>query len=296
MAPRRNHHARTNRRVFADLLGRQPGKVGDVRLEPQRQSYLTNPGRPGLDQYWHPQRMGVEPGPSWFSARLAAISPKLAVCRPPARAPLLFKRRAWLVWCREPAVTHPLCPGWTLLFAWETPWREPLPLDDRILANLYLRDPNRYRDAVQYYDRITAEQTRTEEYNNRAFDAHTMDRSLDVRQYRKIKNIGLGNKFALHHDGSMIPSRGEANWRKETLYQRLPASVRAEVEEQDERLTKGQHSVSDAAGMLGDRSRQWADVLRQLEAPRLRVSVRQLADEIRTERRRSRIGYTGATS
>ena len=36
----------------------------------------------------------------------------------------------------------------------------------------------------------------------------------DYIDFLQIKNIGEGNKFALNHDGSVVPSAGEMIWRQ----------------------------------------------------------------------------------
>lgn len=278
--------------AFKDLLGRRPTRGQSFGIEPSRISYHQKLPREGMDQWWHPNRFGVEQAPDWFTVRLHELSPKLAITRPPGRAPLAFKRRSWLVWCQEPLVTHPICAGWSLLFAWETPDRTPLPLDNRLFANLYARDPRRYPSALHYFDRLMGESQRHEAKKNATFNGETLDMSLDVRNYRKIKNIGMGNKFALYHDGAMIPTQQEILWRQQTLYQRLPEKVRQDAE-RDGKLTRATHSVSHGVPAYA-----MADslVFAQLEAMALQRQLAQQRDRVLVrlrERKRSRVGYTG---
>jgi hypothetical protein len=57
--------------------------------------------------------------------------------------------------------------------------------------------------------------------------AHRQDRrdhQHDMRDFYKIKNIGRGNKFALHHD-SISASKGETLWRQQTAKTRMPSAV-----------------------------------------------------------------------
>ena len=68
---------------------------------------------------------------------------------------------------------------------------------------------------MQYFQHI--EHILAETYQKRDTErkAGTLDRAKDYRQFTAIKNIGKGHKFALHHDGTLIPSRGEMSWQKD---------------------------------------------------------------------------------
>jgi hypothetical protein len=186
----------------------------------------------GLTQYWHPNRAGVEQAPAWFAERLAAISPDVAVVRPPDRAPV---PSAWLVWYRRPRVTHRLCPGWLLLFPWTAPDGTPLPLDNRVLANLYLRSSRAFGSAVGYWDHCARQMQAERESTERDYTRNRQDQQREFAKSHRITNLGAGNKFALHHDGTVVPSRAQAAWSKETRSRRLPSELLREEREARER-------------------------------------------------------------
>lgn len=158
-----------------------------------------------LPHWWHPDRLTVQLAPQRFRDQLHAIHPGLEATKYPLDG-------TWILWSRNPEVTHRLCPGWTLLFLWQDERATPLPLDDRVFYNLYRRDPRRYRNAVQYFDTAQAQLKDAKDKRDAAFDADRDDRVHDFQQYTKIKNIGSGSKSALHHDGTVLPSRGELLW------------------------------------------------------------------------------------
>lgn len=199
--------------AFREAMGRLPGRTGRMAV-PTQKAAAPLP-REALDQYWHPDRPGVEQAPADFRRELAAMHEDLACVRPPGRAPLLYKRRAWLVWYRMPRVTHPLSPGWWLLFPWESPWHEALPLDNRVFANLYLRSRKLFPNAVQYFDKCMADVEREKQAREKSVRAETGARGRELYGFHQIKNIGRGNKFALHHDGTIVPSRGEQDWLRD---------------------------------------------------------------------------------
>lgn len=222
---------RTPRQVFRERTGRDPGKVGRFSTAPAPVRSAFDVA--GLDHYWHPQRAGVEPAPEWFADRLTAIHPDLAVVRPPAGAPV--PRLAWLVWMRKPSVTHRLCPGWWLLFVWETPGRLPLPLDNRVFANLYLRSRERFGSAVQYWDHCQRQMDAEKATREKDYTRDRQDQQREFVKARRISNLGSGSKFAQHHDGTIVPSRASAAWSTETRARRLPSEMLREERETRER-------------------------------------------------------------
>lgn len=259
---------------FRDTLGRAPSKLTErVRVA------QVKPGRlepAALDHYWHPDRPGVEPCPKDFARELRAVSPDLAVVRPPPGAPLVYRRHAWLVWCRKPSAQHPLCPGWLLLFIWENPdTHEALPLDNRVLANCWMRDPRQYPSGRAYFDTIVKDLAKTQARKDADFGDESYQRQNGLRQYQKIKNIGMGNKFALHHDGAWLPTRGELNWRQDTLYDRLPGEVRATAEKEGKN-TRKRVSVSQAVTAKGQLAFENRELHRQLDLVRLQRETREL--------------------
>lgn len=184
----------------------------------------------GLDHFWHPERDGVEQAPEDFRRELAAVSDKLAVVRPPPGAPLT-KKRAWLVWYRKPAIKHPLCPGWALMFDWRDAKEQPLPLDNRVLANIWMRsvsargaDGRELGGSIKYFEKIVADMARQRKGRELKHRNDRRDHQHAMQDFYRIKNIGRGNKFALHHD-SISASLGERLWRAQTARTRLPSEV-----------------------------------------------------------------------
>lgn len=228
-----------NPRRFKELVGRRPRRSRPFNVAPKTAS------KPlpieALDHYWHPEREGVEMAPADFQAKLHAISGILQVCRPPARAPLVYER-AWLVWMKQPRVTHRLCPGWWLLFDWRQHFddgRKPkaiATLDDRLLANLYMMQPRRWGGAVKYFDHCVEEMQRDKARKDKANTDHSHDVQDDFHKSMTISTAGSGSKFARHHDGTILPSRGAHAWHQERRKHLIPKEVRLDEERQaDER-------------------------------------------------------------
>lgn len=190
-----------------------PERLGQFSLEPDRGRRLD---REQLIQYWHPDRLTVEPCPERFARQVRDIHVDLRVVRSPVH-------HSWLVWYRKSTVTHPLCPGWLLLLDWRSDKdNRPLPLDNRLLANIYLRDARRFGNGKKYFLAVATEIERSKAKSQAAWDDERHARSRDYHQYRKIKNIGAGSKFPFHHDGGVVPSPGEARWWKDTAKWRMP--------------------------------------------------------------------------
>lgn len=207
-----------NPEAFRRATGRYPRRIpyGTMQVTPR----VALPAQ-ALYHFWNPDRDGVEPCPKAFDAKLKALHTDLAMCRPPARAPL--KSHPWLCWYRKPEVTHWLSPGWTLLFCWQEPSLKPLPLDDRVLANLYTISAFRFGGAVGYFDNIV-KTLKAERAASEAIDKDRTDsKRKEMMDFWKVKNIGQGNKSALHGDGSVVPSRGEANWSRELEKTTMPS-------------------------------------------------------------------------
>jgi len=209
------------------MLGR-PQKLPPFRI-PVRSRPPLPPG--ALPFFWHPDRDGVVPAPAWFADGLARIHADLAVTRAPPRSPCVTA--AWLVWYRKAEVRHPLCPGWLLLFIWRDPeTRTRLPLDERIFANLYLRDARQFSSGRAYFDHIVADLAREAKASRHADDTDRRDRMRDLYRYWQIKNVGHGAKFARHHDGSVMPSAGERAWIQERGARDRPAEVTRRLAEE----------------------------------------------------------------
>ena len=107
---------------------------------------------------------------------------------------------------------------------WQGHQNRYLPLDERVFANLYARQLWRYPGGGKgYFARIEAEIEREKAVKTKDSKADVDAKVREFSDSRQIKNIGAGNKFALHHDGSIIPSRGELNWRRDLLDARRPS-------------------------------------------------------------------------
>lgn len=191
-----------------------------------------------LDFYWHPDRESVEVASEDFMRDLRAVDKldRVRVVRPPAGAPLCFPR-AWLVWYRKPSVTHYLSPGWLMLREWRDVRGEPLPLDGRVFSYLYSVSAEQWGNGRQYWDHCVAEMGRERASKEKFHRQGNHDRMEDYRQFTQVKNIGSGNKFSLHHDGTVVPSRGQANWLAERRHRMIPGDLaRDEAQQREARL------------------------------------------------------------
>lgn len=211
--------------AFQRATGRQPQRVGEFSESMKRSPGEVLPPQ-AMFHYWHPDRLGVEHCSHDFDDKLKAIHHGLHACRPPANVPAPADQR-WIIWQRDATQRNKLCPGWKLLFLWPSPQdSEPIPLDHRVFANLAIINPARYRNATEYFDTvIAASLIEDKAAYERNWQQHRKDVQADYRDARKIKNIGAGNKFALHHDGGVVPSRGEQNWVRERQKHMLPSEV-----------------------------------------------------------------------
>lgn len=177
-----------------------------------------------MDFYWHPDRDGVEWPDDGFQRDLALISPDVKVVRPPDGAPLYFKR-AWLLWYRKPKVKHYLSPGWLMLREWRTNGGEPMVLDQRVFSYLYSVSARVFGNGQRYWEHCVREAAKDKEAREKVHRDGNHDRVEDYRQYMQIKNIGAGNKFSLHHDGTIEPGRGQTNWLAERRKRMIPGDT-----------------------------------------------------------------------
>lgn len=217
--------------ISQQMFGRPVGTVapstGPITMTPKREKALD---RGHLPHFWHPNRDGVEKAPKDFLRRLHAVKPTLMVVRPPAAAPV---RHCWYLWEQRPEVTHPLCPGWFLLLAWEIDG-VALPLDEKFFAALWHFDPRNCGGAVKYFDRVIEERDRGRKLERKRYDNERRAVQREFMASRKISSAGHGSKFALHHDGTILPSAGELNWTLERQKRSLPSEmVRAEKDEKE---------------------------------------------------------------
>lgn len=177
-----------------------------------------------IDHFWHPDRDGVEFPDERFQQELATMTDRVVVCRPPAGAPLIQKR-SWLIWMRKPSVTHPLSPGWMLLIDWRLRG-EPMSLDMRVFSYLYSVSITTHGSAKAYFDKCVAEMERDKAAKQKVHTDDCHDRSQDYLNFTKVKNIGRGNKYALHL-ATDVPSRGTQNWLDENRKRMIPSEVAA---------------------------------------------------------------------
>jgi hypothetical protein len=242
------HSARS---AFRRALGRDPGRVNPFRMPVQHT--MPQPLDPGaLYHFWHPEREGVEWAPDVVQRRLLEIggrdaegAPILVCCRPPAGAPI--RCRGWNVFFRKIEVTHHLSPGWMLILAWndgDEPHPKPLPIDSRMYANLYLQSlkggraslGRDFENAAEYFEGVVQQIQHDQASEDKRQENYRHDRAKDLFQSHRISTAGRGNRFALHHDGTILPSRGERNWLIERARHQLPAHVlKAEREYREKR-------------------------------------------------------------
>jgi hypothetical protein len=208
-----------SRQLFGRPVGQVAPRTGPITVTPQKTQPLD---REALPHFWHPDRFGVEHPPDEWRQKLSAVHEDLRLTRAPARAPVSV--RCWQLWMKKGSITHALCPGWSLLMLWQFN-NEPLPLDERLFAAIYHFDARHMGDAVKYFDRIISERDKARELREKRYKQSLYDEGREFRQSTKISNLGSGSKFALHHDGTIIPSRGEVNWNAERRRSTLPSKI-----------------------------------------------------------------------
>lgn len=224
--------ATTATAAFKRALGRNPQRVPYARMPVPSSNTPLDPG--ALYHYWYPGREGVEPCPKDFLQRLSEFHRDLAICRPPAGAPMPSK--PWLVWYRKSAITHWLSPGWLLLFVWQDVDRTPLPLDNRVFANLYRISAMQFGSGAAYFDSVVKTMQQEKAAVDATDKANTDAQRREYLQHRKISNIGRGNKFSLHHDGGVVPSRGESNWLAENEMRTMPGALAKKLKDNRKRI------------------------------------------------------------
>lgn len=206
-----------------------------MKLGPNGQAFKEPVAKPGgmlpdeaMDFYWHPDREGVEHAPESFMRDLRAVDTegRVRIVRAPAGAPLYYEQ-AWMIWYRKPQVTHYLSPGWLMLMVWRGSDGKPLPLDGRVFSYLYSVSAKQFGGGRQYWEHCVSEMNRDKAAKDQTHRQGNHDRVEDYRQFTQVKNIGSGNKFSLHHDGTVVPSRGQQNWLAERRKRMQPGEVTA---------------------------------------------------------------------
>lgn len=214
--------------VFGTPVGQIAPKDGPITLTPKKEKALD---RGHLMHFWYPQRDGVEYPPKEFQDRLHGVKADLEVVRPPVAAPV---PHCWYLWQRRPEVTHALSPGWFLLLPWILNGR-PLELDEKFFAALWHFDPRNCGGAAKYFDRVIAERDRSKKAAEKKYHDDRRAQQREFFQSTRISSAGHGSKFALHHDGTVIPSPGEVAWSIESRKRLLPSEILKQEREARER-------------------------------------------------------------
>lgn len=139
--------------------------------------------------YWSPSNVAAQFAPDWFRKQVKAIEADIEVTWSPIA-------ERWLIWIRDPKVQNKLCQGWRLLFVHHDEDRQYLPLDERVMARLYLIDATRNGGSRAYFARIMAEYERDEAKKRENLRQDAIDRAMPYFEYSQIKNIGTGSKFS----------------------------------------------------------------------------------------------------
>lgn len=203
-------------------------------------------GRESLEMYWHPNRSGAEHAPADFLQRLQAMNADLHCTRPPAHAPLARGLEpAWLFWYKRGRITHPICPGWLLLFVWRNAFTNtPEPLDERCFAVLYGGSALKHGNGEAYFTRCVEEKMAdAQKSRERAYQNRRHAKQRELTDSRRITSAGTGSKFARHHDGSVVPTRGDLAWHLENRRRILPPEL---IAAEDEAMERGRAAAADA--------------------------------------------------
>lgn len=182
---------------------------------------------------WHPDRSSPVKAPADFVEQLHAIDAGLEVTWSPVH-------ERWLIWQRSPSSKNTVCPGWKLIFLWEHARTHAyLPLSDLVFHNLYMRDRNQYSSGAEYFAKIQQRIEAARLSRDREFTDERQTRQLEMTASHKISSAGNGSRSALFDQGTMIPSRGEANWKRETRKWRMPGELIQAEKDQKEKAFYG---------------------------------------------------------
>ena len=92
--------------------------------------------------WWNPSRTGVKLGPRWFREKLHELGEDLEVTWD------AFNER-WCIFLKQPRVRHPIGMGWSLLFVVQNEDKTYRPLDERVLARLFLASRQAMREGTK---------------------------------------------------------------------------------------------------------------------------------------------------
>ena len=205
----------------------------------ERAMPAPDPGPEAEFVYWHPDRLGVELASPATLTKLLAIHPSLSACRPPAKAPV--PRARWLIWARDPKATNSFCPGWYLVFVWEvTKTRLALPLEpfSHLEDCIYAVMATKIGGHQAYFKKMFAERQAAKEARESTYQDGRQAKQRDFLASRRISSAGRGNRFALHHDGTIVPSQGELAWFRETAAARMPSEVQKRLKAERDELRR----------------------------------------------------------
>jgi hypothetical protein len=173
-----------------------------------------------LPWWWHPDNPQAGRAPQAVVDRLRAINPDLGIT---------FSKvhERFIVWHRKPENRNPICPGWGLLFLWETGDTHEFlhPEDPRLIAQLFLIDRNRYGRAEDYFNQVMGEIRAKREAREKAVADLNADEQQALASMTTISTAAKGNRFSQFHSGTVIDSPSQAAERQRTAKFRLPPEM-----------------------------------------------------------------------
>lgn len=139
--------------------------------------------------YWNPYRAGAIEAPAYFRKQLREVDPDnlIDIRWNPIR-------EQWGVFYRKPALQHPICSGWVLLFM-----VAPTALDERVLSRLYEASAAKWGNGRQYFAAIQREMEREEEARQKARRQEAVDLAMPFWEHSRISTAGKGSKFSEYH-------------------------------------------------------------------------------------------------
>lgn len=145
--------------------------------------------------YWNPSRPGVQLGPEWFRSKLHELSDELEVTWD------AYHER-WLVFMRQPRVQHPIGMGWTLLCVVQDEEGSYMPIDERVLAHLYVRSRKKWGDGLKYFEAVQREIEKEKEAADKADLDENIQQATEAFTHSQI-SVGYGpsngSKFSTYH-------------------------------------------------------------------------------------------------
>jgi hypothetical protein len=146
--------------------------------------------------FWNPSRPGVKLGPEWFRTKLRELGDDLEVT-------WSDYHERWLVFMRKESVTHPIGMGWSLLMKVENDDGSYRPLDERVMARLYLASQKRWGSGLKYWEAVEAAEKRDKAEQAATDFDNTMQQAME----------------SFHHSQISVAMRGKSNGSKFSTYQ-----------------------------------------------------------------------------